>query len=44
MATHHWIIIRGIKYHVQVANYNGVQESGPLKRDEGDDEDGDVNE
>jgi hypothetical protein len=39
MATHHWIVIRGIKYHVQVGDYSGVRESGPLKRDEEGDED-----
>jgi hypothetical protein len=44
MATHHWIIICGIKHHVQVGDYSGVRESGPLKRDEGGDEDGDVDE
>ena len=40
MATHHWIIICGIKRHVQVGDYRGVWESGPRKRDE----DGDVDE
>ena len=44
MATHHWIIICGIKHHVQVGDYSGVWESEPLKRDEGGDEDGDVDE
>ena len=37
MATHHWIIICGIKHHVQVGDYSGV-------RDEEGDEDGDVDE
>jgi hypothetical protein len=44
MATHHWIIICGIKHHVQVGDYSGVRESGPLKRDEDGDEEGDVDE
>src|SRR5215216_6600659 len=44
MARHHWIIICGIKHHVQVGNYSGVRESGPLKREEEGDEDGDVDE
>src|SRR3954468_5115326 len=42
MATHHWIIICGIKHHVQVGDYSGVGKSGPPKRDEEGDEDGDV--
>ena len=44
MATHHWIIICGMKHHVQVGDYSRVRESGPLKRDEEGDEDGDVDE
>ena len=44
MATHHWIIICGIKHHVQVGDYSGVWESEPLKRDGEGDEDGDVDE
>ena len=44
MATHHWIIICGIKEHVQLGNYSGVWESGPRKRDEHGDDDGDVDE
>ena len=40
MATHNWIIICGIKHHVQVGDYSGVRESGPRKIDE----DGDVDE
>uniref|UniRef100_M8C9N6 3'-5' exonuclease domain-containing protein n=1 Tax=Aegilops tauschii TaxID=37682 RepID=M8C9N6_AEGTA len=44
MATHHWIIICGIKHHVQVGDYSGVRESGPRKRDEDGDDDGDVDE
>ena len=44
MATHHWIIICGIKHHVQVGEHSGVQESEPHKRDEEGDEDGDVEE
>ena len=44
MATHHWIVICGIEHHVQVGDYSGVRESGPLKRDEEGDEDGDVDE
>ena len=38
METHHWIIICGLKHHVQVGDYSGVRESGPRKRDE----DGDI--
>ena len=41
MATHHWIIICGIKHHVQVGDYSGVRESGPHKRDEDGDDDED---
>ena len=44
MATYHWIIIRGIKHHVQVGDYSGVWESGPRQIDEDGDEDGDVDE
>ena len=44
MAAHHWILICGINNHVKVGDYSGVQESGPLKRDEEGDEDGDVDE
>ena len=44
MATHHRIIICGIKHHVQVGDYSGVRESGSPKRDERRDEDGDVDE
>ena len=44
MATHHWIIICGIKHHVQVGDYSGMRESGPLKRYEDGDEEGDVDE
>ena len=44
MATHHWIIICGIKHHVQVGDYSGLRESGPRKRDEDGDDDGDVDE
>ena len=44
MATHHWIIICGIKHHVQVCDYSRVRENGPHKRDEDGVDDGDVDE
>ena len=44
METHHWIIICGIKHHVQVGDYSGVRESELRKRDEDGDDDGDVDE
>ena len=44
MATHHWIIICGIKHHLQVRIIAGCGESGPRKRDEDGDDDGDVDE
>ena len=33
MATHHSIIISGIKHHVEVGDYSGLRESGPLKKE-----------
>ena len=33
-----------MKHHVQVGDYSGVRESGPLKGDEDGDEEGDVDE
>lgn len=44
MATHHWVIICGIKHHVQVGDYSELWENGPLKQDDDGDEDGDVDE
>ncbi|KAE8817223.1 hypothetical protein D1007_05112 [Hordeum vulgare] len=42
MAKHHWIIICGIKHHVQVGDYIGLRENGPLKLDDDGDKEGSI--
>ena len=44
IAIHHWEVIYSVEHHVQVGDYSGVRESGPRKRDEDGDDDGDVDE